>query len=116
MVESEDDARLHGDAVGMKAADDFAVFGGAVVALVGDVEAGLRNRFQAEEEGFASAPSGKGQEFVVERKVGRALAGPPPFQWRNRCEKFLRVGAVCPDVVVPKNQRTPGHPSDFSED
>ena len=47
MIESEDDARLHRDAARMKTPDDFAVFGRAVVALVGDVEAGLRNRFQA---------------------------------------------------------------------
>ena len=56
MIESEDDAGLHRHAVRMKTPDDFAIFGGVVVAFVGAVKAGLRNCFQAEEERFASAP------------------------------------------------------------
>src|SRR5262249_30903757 len=104
MIESEHDASLHRDAVGVKAADDLAVLGGAIVAFVGNVEAGLRDRLQAEEEGLASTPGGEGHEFVVEREVSRALAGPPTFQRGDRGEKFFRPGAVCADVVVPEDE------------
>ena len=108
MIESENDAGLHRDAVSMKAPDDLAVFGGAVVAFVRDVEAGLRNGFQAEEERLASAPRGEGEEFVVERNVGRTLAGPPPFQRRDGREEFLRVGVFAPMLSSQKMRARPG--------
>jgi len=73
MIEAEHDARLHRDAVVVKTADDLAVFGGAIVALVGNVKAGLRDGLEAEEQGFASASGREGHEFIVERHVGGAL-------------------------------------------
>src|SRR5262245_32605473 len=77
MIKSEYDSCLHRDTVGVKAPDDLTIFGGAIVAFIGDVEAGLRDGLQAEEERLASAPGRERHEFVVERDVGGALAGPP---------------------------------------
>src|SRR5690349_14558689 len=104
MIETEHDPRLHGDAVLVKTPDDFAIFGGAIVAFVGNVEAGSRVGLEAEEERFASAPSSERHKFVVERDVSSALAGPPTFQRCDRREEFFCPGTVRADVIIPENQ------------
>ena len=56
----------------VKTPDDFAIFVRAIVPLVGDVQARLGNRFQTQEQRFASAARRQRQELVVERSVRSA--------------------------------------------
>ncbi len=94
MIEAEDDACLHRDAVRVDARDGAGVVLDAIEGFRDRVEAGLRDRFEAEEQLLAAAARGEIEEFVIGGGVDAGL-GAPPFAMRSERAKQLSSRREC---------------------
>ena len=78
----------------VKVRDETAVVVDAVVRLVRCLKALLRDRLEAQEQRFATAPCRELDEFLVARGVGSALARPPLFERTARWGPAVFVGLL----------------------
>src|SRR5262245_26367175 len=107
---------MRGDPMLMERTDQVAVAGDAVVALVGRVQALLRNRLEAQEQRLTAARCGQALEFLVLRGRRSALARPPLAKRCERPEQLFRIARVGADVVVPESDRAGGTPRHLAHD
>ena len=108
VVETEDDSRLHRYAVRMDPLYRPRVVGYAIEPFVDFVHAGLRNRFQPDEQLLAAASRGQLQELVVLGGMNARLAAPPFAMRSEGLEQRLGVLDVARDVVVPEDDHLAG--------
>ena len=103
MVETKNNPCLHGNAVRVNPRDGARVFVHMVKTLANLVDAPLANRFQTDEQLFASAARGQLQKLVILCCLNARLAAPPFPVRRERSEQVLGVGEVARQIVIPQD-------------